>query len=142
MNHEYNDKSITYIDSWLGKLTISPLSVDILTYIEELGGQIVSDHLYPEDPTDGGRFRYIITFPNKDYGVNILKGAGCIGREKDLFEIHITYRDTLSKYNDITNGPLGYLTEEDLYSIIRLVKRLDENGHIKPLETSQNEQLS
>lgn len=38
--------------------------------------------------------------------------------------------------------PNLYLEEEDVLAIIRLVKRLDENGHIKPLEASQNKQLS
>lgn len=141
----YSEKPITYTDSWLGEITITPLSVDILNYIKGLGGIIETHHMYPEDPTDNGRFHYTIKFPDKDYGVSILKGSGSIGREKDQFEIHILFQDHPSVHNDISDGPIGYLTEEDLYTIARLVLRLDEYGHIRPLaaiESSQNEQLA
>lgn len=142
MNYEYNDKAFVITD-FCGKYLCNPLSRSTIEYIESIGGTVASKHLL-EDP-DHKYFRYRVSFPDNKYSTSIIKGYGTYGRTRDQWEVGIICDGDLTYDTDITGNShdvIGYLEEEDVLAIIRLVKRLDENGHIKHLETSQNEQLS
>ena len=141
MNYEYNNKAFIAEDPY-GKY-LNPLSRSAIEYIESIGGTVTSKHLL-EDPIHKW-FRYRVSFPDNGYSASIIKGYGTYGRENDQWEVGIICDGDLTYDTDITGNShdvIGYLEEEDVLAIIRLVKRLDENGHIKPLETSQNKQLS
>lgn len=138
MNYEYNDKAFV-VDDLYGKYLCNPLSKSAIEYIESIGGIVTSKHIYD----DYEIFRYRVNFPNNKYSASIIKGYGTYGRANDEWEVGILYDGNLTYDTDITADPhdvIGCLEEEDVLAIIRLLKRLDENGHIKPLETSQNEQ--
>lgn len=140
MNYEYNDRAFV-IDDPDGKYLCNPLSRSAIEYIESIGGIVTSKHRYD----DYEIFRYRVSFPNNKYSTSIIKGYGTYGREHDQWEIGIICDGDLTYDTDITadsHDVIGYLEEEDVLAIIRLLKRLDENGHIKPIVTSQNEQLS
>lgn len=144
MNYEYNDKAFVVTD-FCGKYLCNPLSRSAIEYIESIGGIVASKHRYD----DYEIFRYRVSFPDNKYSASIIKGYGTYGRERDQWEVGIICDGDLTYDTDITadsHDVIGYLKEEDVLAIIRLLKRLDENGHInplsfffKPLETSQNE---
>lgn len=138
MNYEYNDRAFVIADFY-GKYLCNPLSRSAIEYIESIGGIVTSKHKYD----DYEIFRYRVSFPDNKYSASIIKGYGTYGHEQ--WEVGILCDGDLTYDTDITadsHDVIGYLEEEDILAIIRLLKRLDENGHIKPLETSQNEQLS
>lgn len=140
MNYEYNDKAYV-IDDPDGKYLCNPLSRSAIEYIESIGGTVESRHRYEYYR----KFMYRVSFPDNKYSASIIKGYGTYGREHDQWEVGILCGEDLTYDTDITadsHDVIGYLEEEDVLAIIRLLKRLDENGHIKPIETSQNEQLS
>lgn len=140
MNYEYNDKAFV-IDDPYEEYLCNPLSRSAIEHIESIGGTVASWHRYEYCR----KFMYRVSFPNNKYSASIIKGYGTYGRDRDQWEVGILCDGDLTYDTDITadsHDVIGYLEEEDVLSIIRLLKRLDENGHIKPLETSQNEQLS
>lgn len=140
MNYEYNDKTFV-IDDPYGEYLCNPLSRSAIEYIESIGGTVESWHRYEYHR----KFMYRVSFPNNKYSASIIKGYGTYGRANDQFEVGIICDGDLTYDTDITadsHDVIGHLEEEDVLAIIRLLKRLDENGHIKPIETSQNEQLS
>lgn len=140
MNYEYNDKPFVVTDLY-GKYLCNPLSRSAIEYIESMGGTVTSKHRYD----DYEIFRYRVSFPDNKYSVSIIKGYGTYGRSHDQWEVGIICDGDLTYDTDLTadsHDVIGYLEEEDVLAIIRLLKRLDENGNIKSLEPSQNEQLA
>lgn len=143
MKHEYNDKAMVLehpCDEY--KYLINPLSRNAIEYLESLGGTIVDHH---NTNKEYGGFNYKVTFPNTVYGLSIIKNYGSYGFRRDQFEVAVMHDEDLCYDTDITNDVLGFMEEEDVLTIARLVMRLDEDGHIRPLtaiETSQNEQLA
>lgn len=139
MNYEYNDKPIV-IDADGQKYLLNPLSRNAIDYLESIGGTVSAKH---DHNKNYGGFRYRVIFPNTEFGLSIIKNYGSYGYKGDLFEIGVLYGGDLIYSTDITHDVLGFMEEDDVLTIARLVLRLDENGRIKPLsETSQNEQLS
>ena len=142
----YDKNSITYDDSLCGEIYITPLSVNFITFVKSLGGKVTENHILPEDGIKTNfKFHYTISFPTTKYSYSIVKGGGSYGRNADLFELAVLYDDHLCYDTDITDDVIGYLEEEDLYAMVNLLLRLDEQGHIRPLkevEISQNEQVS
>jgi hypothetical protein len=142
----YDRDSITYDDSLYGEIYITPLSVNFISFVESLGGKVKENHLLPENGIETNqKFHYTISFPTTKYSYSIIKGGGSYGRDKDLFELAVLCDDHCCYDTDITDDVIGYLEEEDLYAMVRLLLRLDEDGHIRPLtaiESSQNEQLA
>lgn len=118
------------------KIMVSPLSKKAVEYIESLDGTIETKH---RTQTGYEKFSYSVTFPHTKYGLSIIKGYGTYGSENDQFEVGITYDGHLSYDTDITGDVEGHLEEEDVLAIVRLVLRLDEEGHIKPLETEEGQ---
>lgn len=140
MNYEYNDKPFVVTDLY-GKYLCNPLSRFAIEYIESIGGTVTSKHRYD----DYEIFRYRVSFPDNKYSASIIKGYGTYGRSRDQWEVGIICDGDLTYDTDLTadsHDVIGYLEEEDVLAIIRLLKRLDENGNIKSLESSQNEQLA
>lgn len=145
MNYKYNDKAFV-VDDMYGKYLCNPLSRSAIEYIESIGGIVTSKHRYD----DYEIFRYRVSFPDNKYSASIIKGYGTYGHANDQWEVGILYDGNLTYDTDITadsHDVIGCLEEKDVLAIIRLLKRLDENGRIKPLsfffkplETSQNEQ--
>lgn len=146
MNFKDNIRAFKTEDFEHGYILCNPLSDDAINQLEALGGTIRLSHNPDKDPENYRKVGYRVTFPNTNYGMSIIKGTGTYGSNRDQFEVGITWRDAELIYDtDITNDVLGYLEEEDVLSIARLVIRLDEDGHIRPLkevEISQNEQLA
>lgn len=143
MNFKDNVQAFKTKDIDYGYIWCTPLSDNTIDQLEALGGAVRLSHSPNKDPEDYRKVGYRVTFPNTNYGMSIIKGNGTYGSNHDQFEVGITWRDDELIYDtDITNDVIGYLEEEDVLAIARLVTRLDENGHIKPLETSQNKQLS
>ena len=146
MNFKDNVQAFKTEDFDYGYIWCRPLSDDAINQLEALGGTVRLSHNPDKDPEDYRKVGYRVTFPNTNYGMSIIKGNGTYGGNRDQFEVGITWRDAELVYDtDITNDVLGFMEEQDVLAIARLVLRLDEHGRIKPLPkdtaTSQNEQL-
>lgn len=125
------------VESWIKreKVLLSPFSESTKQTIKAMGGVIRTDH-------DDGAFRYRITFPGHLWGASVIKSKWHLSIQGlDLFELgvmdasgHLTY-DT-----EITNDVVYNLTDEDVLTLLRLIKRLDKHGKIKRLNGSQTVQ--
>lgn len=114
------------IDTFARKdpITIHPLKEEIVKAITDLNGVIVVAH-------DGLGFRYRILFTDTNYGASVIKAKGSYGHEKDLFELAVLYNGHPCYDTEVTNDVVSNLTDGDVLTIIRVVKRLDENGRIR-----------
>lgn len=125
------------VESWIRreKVWLSPFSESTKQTIKDMGGVIKTNH-------DEGGFRYKITFPGHLWGASVVKSKWHLSVQgRDLFELgvmdssgHLTY-DT-----EITNDVVYNLTDEDVLTLLRLIKRLDKHGKIKRLNSSQTAQ--
>lgn len=73
--------------------------------------------------------QWIFKFEN-NYGASVVKHYGSYGFEDDLFELAVLYFDGedyhLTYNTPITNGVIGYLTNEDVIKYLEKIKNLGE----------------
>lgn len=65
--------------------------------------------------------RYRVKF-NNGLGASIIKNSGSYGYEEDLWELAILGTDGKIIYPEGYEDPFGYLTEEDVYTILNYIK--------------------
>lgn len=109
-------------------VTISPFKDEVWKEIEKLGGMVWTRH------TNNG-FCYKIAFDSSLYGACVIKCNSSKGHEKDLFELCVLDLDGHPCYDtDIGTESLQFLTDGDVMSVLRVIARLDDNGHVRKLD--------
>lgn len=117
------------VTSWLRQeeVLIAPFLETTWKDIENMGGRIATHH-------DDLAFRYRVMFDN-GWGAAITKSAYRLSfGGHDLFELVVLDGSETPCFDtDVTNDYIYNLCDEDVLSVLRIIKRLDEHGKITRL---------
>ena len=106
-------------------LYLSPIGAKNIDILEDEYGATIERH---HDPSG---FCYRIHFKNKPYGVSVIKSYYSYGGSRDQFELAVLNSNgDLCYTTQITEDVIGFLEEEDLMAMLRLIYRLDHDGKI------------
>lgn len=95
------------------------------------------------DRTLNGGTQVVHRFEN-NFGASVVRHKSSYGSEEGLFELAVlTFADETNDYEltydtEITNDVLGYLTEEDVESLLKRIERLGTDVEEEIPETTPN----
>lgn len=119
-----NTRNCEELVKHVNDLYLSPLSAKSIDILEDEYGAIITR----KHSATG--FQYFISFKGRPFSAFVAKTPLSIGSSRDQFEIAVLKDGVLDYKTDITSNTIGYLEEEDLMGILRLIYKLDENGHL------------
>lgn len=106
-------------------ITLTPLADFVWDEIEKTCGEVYAQH-------DSKGFKYIIAFPESEYSLCIMKTNLSVGHVNNEYEAVVLDLDYHPCYDtDFGHDSIGWLTDGDLLSLIRLVSRFDDDGKIR-----------
>jgi len=79
---------------------------------------------YSEERSHLGGVQRIYRFEASRYGASVVRHMGSYGNEIGLWELAITYNGTLCYTTPITDGVIGYLTEDEVQKYLAQIDAL------------------